>query len=135
MLTEAVRYSLLASATSRLSRTATTSPFFTGSPRRLSISATVPTTRAGTRAIRSVSGVTVPGAIRCRERVPPWTGETLISWEATCSADILIVPSAAWSSAFSSVGFFASVFGDADGSSRAGSVFIRPVPAKAPWMT
>ena len=46
-LDRAARYSLLASATSRLSRTATISPLATSSPRRLRISATVPTTRAG----------------------------------------------------------------------------------------
>jgi hypothetical protein len=81
----------------------------------LRISDTVPTTRTGTRAIRSVSGVMVPGARMCREIVPPSALATLMSWFSTCSALILMWPSSpsdsecscsprAWPSAFPAEG-------------------------------
>jgi hypothetical protein len=52
--------SLLASATSRLSMTATISPAVTLSPRRLHSSATVPRSFTATRASRSALGTIVP---------------------------------------------------------------------------
>ena len=97
-VTDAVRYSLLASATSRLSRTATTSPWATVSPNRLRICVTVPTTLAGTRATRAASRVIVPGTLRTRARAPFSTGATSISCASIRSGGMLIKPAGALSS-------------------------------------
>src|SRR6266478_1525505 len=61
LVRRAARYSLFASANSRLSRIARTSLAATGSPTFFRSSATVPDTLTATWAMRSACGITVPG--------------------------------------------------------------------------
>jgi hypothetical protein len=84
-VSRAARYSLFASATSRLSRMARISSLATGSPIFFRSSATVAESLTDTRAIRSACGTTVPGTVIRRASVPPATVVNSMPAAVICS--------------------------------------------------